>query len=154
MKGMKKMDYVKYVLVLAFFAICGMTSAQSAEKGSDDSNVAKEDVICAPEYKGGIENLYKFIKDNFDYPEDCRKRYVSGTIEMEFTIEKSGEISSVGVLKGLEESVDDELIRVFKAMPMWTPATRNGKPVRYKVSMPVTLKISRSRNGTKSNFGI
>lgn len=50
--------------------------------------------------------------------------------------------------------VDAEVLRLLKAMPRWTPATRNGVPVRYKVSMPINIKVSRSRNGVKSEMAL
>ena len=34
-------------------------------------------------------------------------------------------------------------------MPRWTPATKNGEPVRYKVSMPINVRAS--RKGQKSS---
>lgn len=114
----------------------------------------KKDVITQPEYKGGMEEMHKFIMENFVYPSDAQKRSVSGTIEVEFTVEKSGDLAFVGILKGLEESIDEELIRVFKAMPRWTPATLNGNPVKYKVAMPITLKLSRAKNTGKSSMAL
>lgn len=118
------------------------TTDVTTEEATD--SIDHEDVIVQPEYPGGIEKLYDFIIANFEYPEDCKKRNVRGTVEMEFTIEKSGDISAVGILKGLDPEFDAELIRVFKAMPLWEPATRNGNPVRYKVYMPISLKFSRT----------
>jgi|GEM_PF-3923225 len=137
------------------FALATVLLPLSVSAQSDESEgVLKKDVITQPEYKGGYEEMYKFIMDNFVYPLDANKRSVSGVVEMEFTVEKSGDLSFVGINKGIEESVDVELIRVFKAMPRWTPATLNGEPVRYKVSMPVTLRVSRARNGQKSEMAI
>ena len=65
------------------------------------------------------------------------------------TVEKSGAITYVSVLKGLDESIDGEIVKLLEAMPRWTPATKNGVPVRYKVSMPINLRAS--RKGQKSN---
>lgn len=102
-----------------------------------------EDVITQPEFKGGIEKMYEYISTNFVYPEEAQKRSVNGKMEVEFTVEKSGDITYVGILKGLDESIDEEVLRLLKAMPRWTPATKNGVPVRYKVSMPITIRASR-----------
>ena len=111
-------------------------------------------VITQPEFKGGSEALYKYILTNFEYPEEAAKRSISGTMEVEFTIEKSGDVSNVGILKGLDEQVDEQVLRLLKAMPRWTPATRNGVPVRYKVSMPLTLKLSKNKHGARSSIGL
>lgn len=143
----------KRVLLVAasLFVICASSGAQSVAENAPletteetSDSIEHEDVIVQPEYPGGVEKLYDFIIENFEYPENCKKRNVRGTVEMEFTIEKSGDISAVGILKGLDPEFDAELIRVFKAMPLWKPATRNGNPVRYKVYMPISLKFSRT----------
>ena len=94
--------------------------------------------------------MYQYIADNFQYPEDAQKRSVNGKMEVEFTVEKSGDITYVGILKGLDYSIDDEVLRLLKAMPRWTPATKNGVPVRYKVSMPITIRASRNKNQKSS----
>lgn len=149
---MKKLFHIVPVLLMLAVSTVAFGTNLNGYDESDSTDVVEEDVIVPPEYDGGLDEMFNFIKDNFQYPEDCEKRYVCGTIEIGFTIEKSGDMSSIYIIKGLEEAVDDELVRVFKAMPLWKPATRNGQPARYTVSMPVTLKISRKRNGDKSNW--
>lgn len=132
-------------LILFTFFVC-MTSAlfaQSDDKANKSSAQKTEDVITQPEFKGGIEKMYQYITDNFVYPEEAQKRSVNGKMEVEFTVEKSGDITYVGILKGLDYSIDEEVLRLLKAMPRWTPATKNGVPVRYKVSMPITIRASR-----------
>jgi len=109
-----------------------------------------EDVITQPEFKGGIEKMYQYISDNFEYPEDAAKRSVNGKMDVEFTIEKSGDVTYVGILKGLDYSIDGEVLRLLKGMPRWIPATKNGVPVRYKVSMPITIRASRNKNQKSS----
>ena len=141
----KFIPVMKKVVLLSFFIfLFGSVSAQkdSASTAAADS-VPKEDVITQPEFKGGIEKMYEYISNNFRYPDEAKKRSVNGKMEVEFTVEKSGDITYVGILKGLDYSIDDEVLRLLKAMPRWTPATKNGVPVRYKVCMPITIRASR-----------
>ena len=93
--------------------------------------------------------MYEYITNNFQYPDDAARRSIRGKMEVEFTVEKSGDITYVGILKGLDYSIDEEVLRLLKAMPRWIPATKNGEPVRYKVSMPINIRAS--RKGQKSN---
>lgn len=125
------------LLVILLLSVFGSVYAQSDKT---------EDVITQPEFKGGIEKMYEYISTNFQYPEEAQKRSVNGKMEVEFTVEKSGDITYVGILKGLDYSIDEEVLRLLKAMPRWTPATKNGVPVRYKVSMPITIRASRKGN--------
>lgn len=141
----------KLFLLSVFFFLFGLMSAQSDSSSTSTSaanafTTPEGDVITQPEFKGGIEKMYEYISNNFEYPEDAAKRSVNGKMEVEFTVEKSGDITYVGILKGLDYSIDEEVLRLLKAMPRWTPATKNGNPVRYKVSMPITIRASRTKN--------
>ena len=141
-----------------FFFVIAQAFSQSANEIAVSDSIAnttddtiKEDVITQPEFKGGIDKMYEYIAINFQYPDDAAKRSVSGKMEVEFTVEKTGSITYVGVLKGLDYSVDDEIVRLLKNMPKWIPATKNGEPVRYRVNMPITIRASRTR-GLKSSY--
>lgn len=141
----------KLTLLFVLLSVSGFVFAQSDTVSDSNSNTTQKtaDVITQPEFKGGIEKMYQYITDNFVYPEEAEKRSVNGKMEVEFTVEKSGDITYVGILKGLDYSIDEEVLRLLKAMPRWTPATKNGVPVRYKVSMPINIRAS--RKGQKSN---
>lgn len=155
---MSKKDVFKRVLLLiCFVLVLSPLAAQNNEtdSASPQTEIIKgkngEDiVITQPEFKGGIEKMYKYISDNFEYPEDAQKRSVNGKMEVEFTVEKSGDITYVGILKGLDYSIDDEVLRLLKAMPRWIPATKNGEPVRYKVTMPLTIRASRNKKSSQA----
>lgn len=133
----------KLTLLFVLLSVSGFAFAQSDTVSGNNTTKKTEDVITQPEFKGGIEKMYQYITDNFQYPEEAQRRSVNGKIEVEFTVEKSGDITYVGILKGLDYSIDGEVLRLLKAMPRWTPATKNGVPVRYKVSMPITIRASR-----------
>lgn len=143
---------MRRILTLSVFMfLFSVAFAQSdTTSTADNSSEPVEDVITQPEFKGGIEKMYEYISNNFVYPDDAKRRSVNGKMEVEFTVEKSGDITYVGILKGLDYSIDDEVLRLLKAMPRWTPATKNGVPVRYKVSMPITIRASRTSNQKSS----
>ena len=139
----------RFTALFALLFVFALMSAQSDESGSNTAT-QKEDVLTQPEFKGGIEKMYQYISDNFEYPENAAKRSVNGKMEVEFTVERSGDITYVGILKGLDYSIDEEVLRLLKGMPRWIPATKNGVPVRYKVSMPITIRASRTKNQKSS----
>ncbi|MBO5952493.1 MAG: TonB family protein, partial [Bacteroidaceae bacterium] len=102
------------VRALLVFMAVSVPNLIHAQKTSTQQQ-AGEVVITQPEFKGGSEALYKYILINFEYPEEAAKRSISGTMEVEFTIEKSGDVSNVGILKGLDEQVDEQVLRLLKA---------------------------------------
>ena len=136
---------------LLFYPILSI-SAQSEDSSktlNDSLKSGEEDVITQPEFDGGLEKMYEYILTNFEYPEECKKRNARGTVEIRFTIGKAGDIMQVYIVEGIDPDIDEELLRVFKAMPLWIPATKNGEPVRYTVTMPISLKLSRT---SKNDF--
>lgn len=149
------MNILKNIFILGSLMLSTSTLYAQSDSDSVKSVVVPEEIIITqPEFKGGINAMYKYVTDNFQYPEEASKRWISGKVEVEFTIEKSGDVTYVGILKGIDDMVDAEVLRLLKAMPRWTPATRNGVPVRYKVSMPINIKVSRSKNGVKSEMAL
>jgi hypothetical protein len=74
----------KLMTLFALLFVFALTSAQSDESGSKSatqSTTQKEDVITQPEFKGGIEKMYQYISDNFEYPENAAKRSVNGKMK-------------------------------------------------------------------------
>ncbi len=133
--------------ILIFFGLFAATWAYAQDDSTEvESDTISEDVIVPPEFKGGMDKFYDFLYTNFQYPEESAKRNVSGTVELEFVVERTGDVTHVLLLKGLDYTIDDVILELMKAMPRWTPATKNGIPTRYKVSMPLTIRASRNKN--------
>src|SRR5437868_11833778 len=52
-----------------------------------------------PEFPGGSDEMYKYIRANWQWREP--KDTVEGNLFMRFTVKANGEITDVGVVKGL-----------------------------------------------------
>jgi protein TonB len=104
----------------------------------------KENMIigCHPEifptFKGGREGLQEYLNKNAYYPKTATK---SGTVYVQFTVEKDGKVTNVAVLKGLEPILDNEALRVIRMMPAWIPATIYGKPTAMKYNLPIKFSV-------------
>ena len=133
----------KTILILFLLFLYDSVIAQSATDSISNISDTTDVVITQPEFKGGSQNLSKYIAENYVYPADAQRRYVDGKVEVEFTVEKSGDLTYIGVVKGLDRSVDEAIVELFKAMPRWTPGTKNGNPIRFKMRMPLNLRASR-----------
>lgn len=95
-----------------------------------------------PEYPGGINAFRKYIGDNLRYPPIAQENNFTGTVHVEFFIEKDGSISNVTVARKVGQGLDEEAIRVIKASKKWTPGIQNGKEVRVRYSVPVAFKLN------------
>jgi len=98
-------------------------------------------VESMPVYPGGEEELMKFLAKNIVYPTVAKEIGVSGSVYASFVVEKNGSISNVEILKGIGSGCDEEVIRVVKLMPNWTPGVDKGKKVRVKYNIPVKFKL-------------
>lgn len=95
-----------------------------------------------PEYPGGINAFRKYIGDNLRYPPIAQENNFTGTVHVEFFIEKDGSISNVSVARKVGQGLDEEAMRVIKASKKWTPGIQNGKEVRVRYSVPVAFKLN------------
>lgn len=93
------------------------------------------------QFPGGQSALFKFIGSNVKYPPLAQENNIQGRVLVKFVVEKDGSISNVSVIKGVDNSLDKEAIRVVKAMPKWTPAKLNGNIVRSYYTIPITFKL-------------
>jgi TonB family protein len=84
-----------------------------------------------------LQNLYKNLK----YPKQARENDVSGEAIAQFTIDKDGSVVDVKVIRGICQSIKDEVIRVITNMPTWNPGYQNGKPVRVLYTLPVKFRL-------------
>ena len=97
-----------------------------------------------PQFPGGEQAMMKYIAENVNYPEDAKEKNQSGRVFLSFVVEKDGRVDDVKVLKSVCESVDNEAVRVVKAMPNWKPGKQKGKPVRVSYCLPITFKLNNS----------
>ncbi len=95
-----------------------------------------------PEFEGGLKNLYKFLGDNIKYPKREKEAGVQGVVHLKFVVGKKGEIRDIEVLRGVNEAIDNEAIRVLKAMPNWKPGKQRGKKVRVSYMLPIRFQLS------------
>ena len=93
-----------------------------------------------PEFPGGSEALNAFLTREIQYPETARNNGITGTVLIEFIVEKDGRVSNAKVKVPLFPECDKEAVRGVMAMPKWKPGKNNGKPVRCFYQVPVTFR--------------
>ncbi|MDR0231200.1 MAG: energy transducer TonB [Dysgonamonadaceae bacterium] len=94
-----------------------------------------------PEFPGGEVALQQWLKENLKYPEDAKKNEVQGKVVVNFTVERSGNISFITVAKKIYPALDKEAVRLVKAMPKWKPATKKGKAVAATHNITILFKL-------------
>ncbi len=94
-----------------------------------------------PEYVGGEKERRKFLKKNIKYPVFAKEAGIEGTVHLQFVVNKKGEIKNIEVVRGVNDLLDKEAIRVLKAMPKWKPGKQRGKPVKVILNMPIKFEL-------------
>ena len=70
----------------------------------------------APQYSGGESALLEYLFLKLDNNADG----FVGDIEVSFTVENSGRLSNVGIVKGINDMLDGQVVELFKSME-WEP---------------------------------
>ena len=104
-----------------------------------DENGVYEYVEEMPSYPGGMAELMRFIYKNFKYPKEVEELGIQSWIMCTLVINEDGSISDVKVIKPVHPLFDAECIRVMESMPKWNPGKHNGKPVKVKYTIPMTM---------------
>ena len=83
--------------------------------------------------------VYRYLR----YPQAAVDRGIQGSVLVGFVIDEKGKVTDVHVLKGVDELLDDEAVRVISASPSWKPGTLNGKKVKASMSLYVEFRLEK-----------
>ena len=133
---------MKVIVLIALMAVFGFTTASAQKTVVSQKNEKVFDVVeQMPEYPGGMQALFEFLKENIKYPEDAQKQKVEGRVLAKFIVETDGSISNIEVVKHAFPSLDAEAVRVIQAMPKWAPGKQKGQAVRVKFVVPINFNL-------------
>lgn len=94
-----------------------------------------------PQFPGGEKELMTYLSKNIKYPTIAAENGIQGRVTLRFVVSKTGDITDVNVIKGLDPSCDKEAIRVVKNMPKWIPGKQNGRNVPVYYTLPVSFRL-------------
>ena len=92
-------------------------------------------------FTGGEVALSEYLANNLKYPKKARKEKTEGTVVVNFVVTINGKIQGATITQSLSKNCDAEALRLVKAMPKWTPATKNGSPAMSAHSLPIKFKL-------------
>ncbi|RZS92275.1 energy transducer TonB [Aquimarina brevivitae] len=84
------------------------------------------------------QNLRDHIIRNFQYPENAVSEGLSGTVTVEFIIDKKGKVEILEV-QGGHRYLQREAIRLIRAIPKMEPAKWGEKPISVAYEVPITF---------------
>ncbi len=117
------------------------SQTQVVENEESESETPYFIVEDMPQFPGGEVGLRQFIAKNIRYPEEAEKSKIQGIVEVQFLIQKNGEISDVKIIRSVHPLLDEEALRIIKLLPSWEPGKQRGKPVKVLYMIPLSFRL-------------
>lgn len=109
------------------------------ENGNElDTEIVKyffKNASILPQYYGGMAEVGKFIKANIDYKKIGKDR---GKVIVKFILDNNGVVSTAEINESSNENLNQEAIRLVKAMPRWQPGYQTAY-VRVQYMLPINF---------------
>ena len=118
-------------------------------ESDEDLEIVEEDddevfmvVENMPVFPGGDLGLMKYIQKNVKYPPIAKEYNITGKVYVQFIVNKSGSVTNVKVVRGVDKNLDAEAVRVIKSLPKYKPGKQRGKPVRVMFTAPINFWLN------------
>ena len=118
-------------------------------ESDEDLEIVEEDddevfmvVENMPEFPGGDLGLMKYIQKNVKYPPIAKEYNITGKVYISFVVDKSGSVTNVKVVRGVDKNLDAEAVRVIKSLPKYKPGKQRGKAVKVMFTVPINFTLN------------
>lgn len=112
-------------------------------KSSLDEVVAP--VIKLAEPLGGRKAYNKYLENNLRYPAQALENKIKGKVTIEFTVGTNGELRDFNVMKSLGYGCDEEVVRLLKDGPKWSPSIEDNVALESNVRVKMKFDAGKSR---------
>ena len=95
-----------------------------------------------PEFPGGDLGLMKYIQKNVKYPPIAKEYNITGKVYISVVVDKSGSVTNVKGVRGVDKNLDAEAVRVIKSLPKYKPGKQRGKAVKVMFTVPINFTLN------------
>ncbi|MCH5329555.1 MAG: energy transducer TonB [Alistipes sp.] len=97
-----------------------------------------------PEFvnNGSPEDFRSWVMTRIRFPQEALENGVCGRVTASFVVGRDGSVGDVGILASPDEMLSNEVARVLKSSPAWTPGTENGEAVDVRFTMAFDFAVS------------
>ncbi len=118
-----------------------------AEQQRKDSLNTGKDVVFTTievesEFEGGLPGWARYLNKNLKYPERALNNNKTGTVVIQFIVDKEGNVIAPHIYRSVEYSLDQAALDIIRKSPRWTPAVQNGRKVKSYKRQPIVFKLS------------
>lgn len=128
---------VRYMLPVDFSIPKKETAAQST--------AAQKPGLASMQFEIGNLNAFRsWAMQRLRYPAGAREQQTEGSVVATFTVGRDGRVDDIRIAGKPDPQLAEEVRRVVKASPAWSPATRNDEATVVTVTLPVSFRIQGS----------
>lgn len=95
-----------------------------------------------PQFIGGDKALMEYLGQHINYPPKARDKGIEGKVILDFIISTDGHIKDIKIIRYSHALLDEEALRVVRAMPIWKPGFQDGKAVEVKYTLPISFRLN------------
>lgn len=134
-----------FLTVAVSFATVAQQRCKVSFYSRTTSTVAYEAYVAdavdeQPEFPGGDNAMMRYINKERRYPREAYKAGIEGRVLCAFIVMPNGSINNIEVLRGVEESIDREAVRIIRNMPAWKAGRISGTAVPVYCILPIPFR--------------
>lgn len=100
-----------------------------------------DDVDVQPQFPGGDNAMLQYINRERRYPAEAYNAGVEGRVLCSFIVSADGRVLNVEVIKGHEESLNREAVRIIRNMPRWEAGRMGNTAVPVYCILPIPFRL-------------
>ena len=95
-----------------------------------------------PGFQGkGQDGFRIWISQHVKYPEVAADNGIEGTVYISFVVEADGSVTNVTLVRGVDQALNQEAIRVIQSSPKWMPGMQRDRTVRVVFTFPINFVL-------------
>lgn len=109
-----------------------------------EKDVTFTTVQVEAQFPGGQDAWIKFLETHIHPTVAANHKAPPGkyTVTVSFLVDKKGKVSEVEVIKDPGYGTANDVLKAFKHIPNWIPATQNGKAVIYRQRQNIIYQVT------------
>jgi TonB family protein len=95
--------------------------------------------LAAPE--GGRRMFKQYLEQNLQYPQAALENHIEGKVTVQFNIDMTGQLSNFRVIRGIGFGCEEEVIRLIRQGPKWSPTKKNEAAIKDRVRIRMRFSL-------------
>jgi protein TonB len=136
-------EWMKFLLIMSVIFLCIVAFPANASAQAGQTPYVAVDEM--PMFPGGDPALMKYIGSNLQYPASAIENNIQGKVIVRFCVAADGSINQITILKGIDQEIDKEAVRVVTKLPAFKPGKKDGVAVPVWYMVPINFKLMASK---------